>query len=56
MTTNPKTPDVSSYDYPILSLNPETGHYRVIYEGCQVGEEIDAVGLREKIRERAKDA
>ena len=38
------------YAGPILILDPETNLYSIFYQGCQIGDAIDIVGEREKIR------
>lgn len=43
----------SSYDGPLLILDTETKLYSVVYMGCTVGDPIDIVGEREKIRAAA---
>lgn len=45
----------SSHDGPLLILDPETKLYSIVYAGCQIGDPIDIVGEREKIRASAAE-
>jgi hypothetical protein len=51
--THPMPAHGDSYDGPTLSFDPETKLYIIVYLGCQIGDPIDIVGEREKMRSEA---